>query len=82
MPLRTNYAPRQRKQLGIECQIAPRPVSTLHLIQTLQRYSGIIAARMHATIIANSYRIPSIGLGLGSKNQSIFPGYRAGGKLV
>lgn len=41
--------------------LAPRPERITELIQTISRYSGVIAGRMHAIIIATSYGIPTVG---------------------
>ena len=41
--------------------LVPRPEQTMELIQTISKYSGVIAGRMHAIIIATSYGIPTVG---------------------
>jgi len=59
-------------QFGIYCPVAPRPTSTLQLVHTLRQYSGIIATRLHATIIANSFHIPGVGLSWDQKIKAYF----------
>ncbi len=41
--------------------LVPRPEQITELIKTISGYSGVIAGRMHAMIIATSYGIPTIG---------------------
>lgn len=41
--------------------ILDRPKTGLSLAQTISKYKGIIAGRMHAHIIATSYNIPTVG---------------------
>ena len=42
--------------------LAPRPENQNEYIDILTSFNSIIAARLHANIIATSYNIPSIGL--------------------
>ena len=49
---------REFKQLSL----APFPESPETLIRSLCGYSVVAAARLHASILANAYQIPSVGL--------------------
>lgn len=51
-----------KDRYGILCPVAPRPTRPKDLAWTISRYSAVIAARLHANIIATSYRIPTVGL--------------------
>lgn len=42
--------------------MAPLPQSSIELVQCIAQFEAIIAARMHANIIATSLNIPTIGL--------------------
>lgn len=44
-----------------EKYLAKRPESAEQLVQQIYSYKAIIAARLHANIIATAYRIPSVG---------------------
>ena len=50
------------ERLGLDVPVAPRPVQPEQLVQTIARFSGVVAFRLHASIIASAYGIPSIGL--------------------
>lgn len=47
--------------------LAPRPMSSIDLVQGISRYERIIAARLHANIVAESLGIPWIGFGWDKK---------------
>ncbi|MBW8011457.1 MAG: polysaccharide pyruvyl transferase family protein [Chloroflexi bacterium] len=49
-------------KLSIPCKLATRPTKPIDLARGISKYSGVIASRLHANIIAASYQIPSIGL--------------------
>lgn len=49
-------------KLSIPSKIADRPTKPVDLARTISKYSGVIASRLHANIIATSYQIPSVGL--------------------
>lgn len=51
---------------------APRPREPAELLGILQPLSAIVAHRLHASIIAYSFRIPHVGLGWDSKVASFF----------
>ncbi|MGB3388155.1 MAG: polysaccharide pyruvyl transferase family protein [Pseudaminobacter sp.] len=51
---------------------APRPREPLELLSLLQPLSAVVAHRLHASIIAYSFRIPHVGLGWDSKVESFF----------
>ena len=43
-------------------QIAPRPKSVTELIQIINEFSAAIVTRLHSSIVAYSYNIPTIGI--------------------
>lgn len=45
-----------------EKYLFPRPTESRELVETIASFKGVVAARMHANIIAYSLGIPSIGL--------------------
>lgn len=51
---------------------APRPRQPTELLDILQPLSAIVAHRLHANIVAYSFRIPHVGLGWDSKVESFF----------
>ncbi len=53
-------------------RVAQRPTSALNLVELIRSFEGVIAARMHANIIATSLSIPSIGLVSDEKMSSFF----------
>ncbi|RUM99559.1 polysaccharide pyruvyl transferase family protein [Pseudaminobacter arsenicus] len=53
-------------------QAAPRPREPAELLAILQPLSAIVAHRLHASIVAYSFRIPHVGLGWDSKVKSFF----------
>lgn len=61
-----------KENYGLHCAVAPRPVRPEELARRISRYSAIIAARLHANIIATSYRIPVVGLSWDKKVESFF----------
>jgi polysaccharide pyruvyl transferase WcaK-like protein len=63
---------RAREQCDLKCPVAERPVMATDLAHTISRYSGVIAARLHANIIANSYQIPSVGIMWDEKVRSYY----------
>ncbi len=54
-----NYIGRAQEE---EALVAPRPVESRELVETIASFAGVIACRMHANIIAYALGIPSIGL--------------------
>lgn len=60
------------KRLSIPCTLVKRPVVADELAQNIGRYNAIVAARLHAHIIATSYRIPSIALVWDDKVRTFF----------
>ncbi|MDE7313293.1 MAG: polysaccharide pyruvyl transferase family protein [Eubacterium sp.] len=56
--------------------LAPRPVQSSELVQTIAGYQGVIACRMHANIIAYALGIVSVGLVWNDK--MVFWGERIG----
>jgi len=52
--------------------LAQRPILPRQLAHQISRYSGIIAARLHASLIAASYHIPAVGLSWETKVASFF----------
>ena len=53
----------QRLNLPIsETYISPRPLEPRELVCNISKYKAIIAARLHACIVATSLNIPAIGL--------------------
>ncbi len=56
--------------------LAPRPLKSTELIETIASYAGIIACRMHANIIAYALGIASVGLVWNDK--MVFWGERIG----
>lgn len=57
---------------SITCLVAKRPTRPYELAHQIAGYSDIIAARLHACIIATSYRIPVVGLSWDKKVNSFF----------
>jgi len=49
-------------RLGINCSLAPRPYRPVDLVQQIQTYRTVIAARLHANLIALSHGIPTVGI--------------------
>lgn len=50
------------EHLKAQVQIAPKPSTPKELVQRIATYRGIIAMRLHASIIAYSLRIPCVAL--------------------
>ncbi|MCJ7622935.1 MAG: polysaccharide pyruvyl transferase family protein [Anaerolineaceae bacterium] len=61
-----------------QCSLAERPLTPADLAHTISRYSGVIAARLHANIIANSYSVPSVGIIWDEKVRSYFQHMKRG----
>ena len=49
-------------QLRLTVPVAPPPQRPDQLVHTINRYTGAIVFRLHASIIASAYRIPTVGL--------------------
>jgi polysaccharide pyruvyl transferase WcaK-like protein len=57
-----NLSQAVQTKLSIPCRLAERPTKPIDLAWNISKYSGVIASRLHANIIAASYKIPCIGL--------------------
>jgi polysaccharide pyruvyl transferase WcaK-like protein len=55
-------AAQARRQHGLEIPVEPRPTRPAQLAHTIARFSGVVVFRLHASILATAYRIPSVGL--------------------
>jgi len=55
-----------------QISIAARSIEPANLVDTIRNCDGIIAHRLHANIIAYSYKIPHVGLGLNRKVDQFF----------
>ena len=60
--LALNVVTSVRERLSISCDLATRPQEPCQLAHLISQYRAVIASRLHAHIIATSYRVPSIGL--------------------
>lgn len=60
------------EKLSFACPLAKRPLSPRELALGISRYRAIVASRLHANIIASSYRIPTVGLIWDEKVKSFF----------
>lgn len=54
------------------CPVAPRPTRPIELAQRIGNYAAVIAARLHASIIAASYLVPAIGLAWDKKVDAFY----------
>ncbi len=59
---------------GLIIPLVPRPYTPQALAHLISRYRGIVAFRLHATIVAFSYGIPSVGLVWNEKVREFYTG--------
>lgn len=59
-------------RLSISCPLVNRPATPNQLARIISGYRAIIASRLHAHIVATSYRIPSIALVWDEKVRTFF----------
>lgn len=57
---------------SIPCSLVTRPTRPRELAQCISHYAAVIASRLHAHIIATSYRIPSVALVWDEKVRAFF----------
>ena len=57
---------------AIHCPVAPRPLRPIELAWRISNYSALIAARLHASIIATSYLMPVVGLSWDKKVEAFY----------
>ncbi|MEM9388420.1 MAG: polysaccharide pyruvyl transferase family protein [Pseudomonadota bacterium] len=63
-----HYVARQaQQQCGLELPVAPRPTRPAQLAHTIASMRGVVVFRLHASIIATAYGIPSVGLAWDAK---------------
>jgi len=61
------------KQLGLhQVSLAPGPASPRQLLVSLSGYSLVVAARLHAAILANAIGISTVGLGWDAKVRAYY----------
>lgn len=60
------------KKWKIYCPLAERPITPHQLACNISRYQSVIAARLHANILALAYAIPAVGLVWDDKVRSFY----------
>lgn len=64
--------PNAQKRGWSRVSLAPRPVNPRQLLGALRNYSVVVAARLHAAILANAIGISTIGLSWDKKVQTYY----------